>query len=81
MRCLLNAKSKANRRQRAGNKLSLLGSQSSTDFPEGAEDRRKEQGKRRRRRKMRRERQEVRTNSPHWLPGPFGVVLNGPEQR
>lgn len=32
MRCLL-AKSKGNRRQRAGNKLSLLGPQSSTDSP------------------------------------------------
>lgn len=33
MRCLLVAKSKGNRRQRAGNKLSLLGPQSSTDSP------------------------------------------------
>lgn len=34
MRCLLVAKSKGNRRQRAGNKLSLLGRQSSTESPE-----------------------------------------------
>lgn len=34
MRCLLVAKSKGNRGQRAGNKLSLLRPQSSTDSPE-----------------------------------------------
>lgn len=34
MRCLLVAKSKGKRRQRAGNKLSLLGPQSSIDSPE-----------------------------------------------
>ena len=41
MRCLLDAKSKGNRRQRAGNKLSLLGPQSSTDSPKA---RRREEG-------------------------------------
>lgn len=41
MRCLLVAKSKGNRRQRAGNKLSLLGPQSSTDSPKA---RRREEG-------------------------------------
>lgn len=33
MRCLLVALSKGNRRQKAGNKLSLLGPRSSTDSP------------------------------------------------
>lgn len=41
MRCLLVAKSKGNRRQKAGNKLSLLGPQSSTDSPKA---RRQEEG-------------------------------------
>ncbi len=41
MRCLLVAKSKGNRRQRAGNKLSLLGPQSSTDSRKA---RRREEG-------------------------------------
>ena len=27
------------------------------------------------------EEEEVRTHSPHWLPGPIWVDLNGPEQR
>lgn len=31
--------------------------------------------------KIRRMRQGLRANSPRWLPGPFWVVLNGPEQR
>lgn len=66
---------------RPGNKLSLL-SHSPLPTPQNRKDGRKEQGeRRRRRRKIRRERQEVRANSPHWLPGPFWVVLNGPEQR
>lgn len=41
MRCLLVATSKGNRRQRAGNKQSLLGPQSSTNSPKA---RRREEG-------------------------------------
>lgn len=76
---MLNPKETGDREQ--GTSCPYLG-HSSLPNPQRHGDGRKEQGKRRRRRrKIRRKRQEVRTNSPHWLPGPFWVVLNGPEQR
>lgn len=82
MRCLLDAKSKRKQETEQGTSCPYSG-HSPLPIPQRHGDRRKEQGgRRRRRRKMRRrKRQEVRANSPHWLPGPFWVVLNGPEQR
>lgn len=65
---------------RAGNRQSLLGPQFSTDFPKSTKTGGRN-GARRRGGEKRWKRQDVRTNSPHWLPGLFLVVLNGPEQR
>ena len=78
MRCLLVANPKETGDREQGTSCPYLG-HSLPPIPQRLEDRRKEQGKRRRNR--RRKRQEVRTNSPQGLPGPFWVVLNGPEQR
>lgn len=80
LRCLLQ--SDANRRQVRKQAVPTRATSPLTDLPpKRAEDGRKERDRRRKRKRRTKKRQEVRTNSPHWLPGPFWVVLNGPEQR